>query len=146
MNAKQRLVPHPRANSKSDQTAIERALKLGTLRLDTWFWELFAVSFSVLCLTAILCILLVYDGKASPSLPRELTLNTIVSVLATASKSSLAFAAGTAIGQLKWTWFHKEKKPLHHLQSIDDAAMDHWGLSWSYSSIKDALWYVWARW
>lgn len=114
--------PIPEASPSQTTPSKKVPSRWETLSLDTWFWEIFAVSFSLLCVIAILCILLVYDGKASPSLPHELTLNTIVSVLATASKSSLLFAISTSIGQLKWAFFRKEKKPLHHLQSIDEAS------------------------
>lgn len=94
----------------------------GWLNLDTWFWEILSTVFSALCFIAILCLLLAYDQRASPRMPQGLTLNTIISVLATASKCSLLFGVGAAIGQLKWIWFQKGSKPLLGLQCLDDAS------------------------
>ncbi|KAE8349942.1 hypothetical protein BDV28DRAFT_151407 [Aspergillus coremiiformis] len=91
------------------------------LSLDTWFWEVFSVVFSVLCFITIFVILLVYNQRPSPMLPHGLTLNTIVSVLATGTKSSMIFVTSAAIGQLKWIWFRKQNR-LDQMQSFDNAS------------------------
>ncbi|KAL2802832.1 hypothetical protein BJX63DRAFT_98044 [Aspergillus granulosus] len=52
-------------------------------------WEISSVTFSTLCFVAALTILLTYNGKPSPELSHGATLNVIVSVLATGTKSSL---------------------------------------------------------
>lgn len=86
------------------------------------------MAFSVACFVAIFGVLLGYNQKAMPSFPKGLTLNTIVSILATGAKSSLLCVVGTSIGQLKWIWFQGEKKhPLYDLQSFDDASRGPWG-------------------
>ncbi|OJJ35802.1 hypothetical protein ASPWEDRAFT_41044 [Aspergillus wentii DTO 134E9] len=134
------VLPQHGPTATKEQRAKREKSRESSLIVDSWFWEIFAVAFSVICAVAILVLLLVYDGKASPSLPHELTLNTIVSILATASKSSLIFLISASISQLKWIWFQKEKKPIYHLQSIDDASrgplgalkiiFQHRGYSW----------------
>ncbi|CAG8178792.1 unnamed protein product [Penicillium salamii] len=73
--------------------------KLGA---DTWLWEALAIIFSILCFTAMFCVVWVYDQQASPSLPYGITLNSVISILGTASKSSLIFAVAESLGQLKW--------------------------------------------
>lgn len=65
---------------------------------DTWLLEIVALVFSVACFIAIIILLRIYDQKPSPDLSHGLTLNTIVSLLATASRSSLLFAVAAAIG------------------------------------------------
>jgi hypothetical protein len=89
--------------------------------LDTWSWEFLSLGLSILCFVAIFILLLVYNGKASPQFPHGLTLNAIVSVLATGTKSSLIFVTSTAIGQLKWSWFRRRRQ-LHDIQLFDDAS------------------------
>ncbi|CEL03697.1 hypothetical protein ASPCAL04843 [Aspergillus calidoustus] len=92
-----------------------------SLSLDTWMWEIASLAFSTLCFAAILALLLAYNDKPWPELPHGLTLNAIVSVLATGTKSSLIFVTSTAIGQLKWIWYRQR----HHLQDMllfDDAS------------------------
>jgi hypothetical protein len=54
-----------------------------SLSLDTWMWEIASLAFSTLCFAAILALLLAYNDKPWPELPHGLTLNAIVSVLAT---------------------------------------------------------------
>lgn len=78
--------------------------------------------FSVLCFVGIFCILLIYDQNTIPNLPSGLTLNTVISILATGSKSSLILVVGESLDQLKWIWFQREKRPLHDLQPLDDAS------------------------
>lgn len=70
--------------------------------------------------------LLIYNNKPSPSLPRGITLNTIVLLLATGSKSSLLFVTSESIGQLKWIWFRKEHR-LSDIQAFDSASRGPWG-------------------
>ncbi|KAJ6019806.1 hypothetical protein N7499_003093 [Penicillium canescens] len=95
--------------------------------LDTWFYEICALCFSTLCFVAILCVLRVYDQKPTPKLSNGLTLNTVISVLATASKSSLIYVVGESIGQLKWIFFHTASNPLSYMQAYDSASRGPWG-------------------
>ena len=92
------------------------------LTLDTWSGETFLMSFSFLAFLVIVIVLAVYDQKPSPSLKWGLKLNTVISILAIASKSSLMFVVSEAIGQLKWIWFRTGKRRLKSLQSFDEAS------------------------
>lgn len=96
------------------------------LLLNTWFVEVVAVIFSAACVIAIAIVLSVYDGKTQPNMPYGLTLNAIVSVLSTASKSALICAVAGALGQLKWIWFRRSRK-LQDIQLFDDASRGPWG-------------------
>jgi hypothetical protein len=96
------------------------------LLLDTWFPEAVAMTFSATCMLGIAAVLRVYEGKASTTKPYGITLNAMVSVLATASKSSLFYAVASAVSQLKWCWFTQRRK-LQDLQSFDDASRGPWG-------------------
>lgn len=52
-------------------------------------------------------------------------LNTIISLLATTSKSLIALAVASALGQLKWHWFHRNRgnySRLYDLQVFDDGS------------------------
>lgn len=111
---------HPSPLSKERK---QQYLNWTSLNLDTWFWEWLSIAFSVACFITTVGLLLVYHNSPSPNPPHGLTLNTIVSVLATASKASLLLTIGTSIGQLKWIWFQQgPKRQLYNLQSFDDAS------------------------
>lgn len=93
---------------------------------NPWFWEAVSAIFSLLCLTAIFVILAVYNNSPSPRLPHGVTLNAIVSILATGSKASLIFVTSESIGQLKWIWF-RTKRTLVDMQTFDNASRGPWG-------------------
>lgn len=95
---------------------------------DTWFWERVAMTFSISCFVAILAILISYNEKPMPTFPKGLTMNTIISILSTGSKSALLCMVAASIGQLKWLWFRGDtKRRLYDLQSFDEASRGPWG-------------------
>ncbi|KAL4895068.1 hypothetical protein BDV59DRAFT_211901 [Aspergillus ambiguus] len=102
--------------------------KWNSLILDTWMWEIVSMTLSTLWFLAMVIVLRYYDQKELPSFPQGLTLNTIISILATSSKSALLCTIGTSVGQLKWLWFSGgRERPLYDLQSFDDASRGPWG-------------------
>ncbi|KAF7528202.1 hypothetical protein PCG10_001492 [Penicillium crustosum] len=110
-------------SSKEKRIDVVKRPKRAIL-LDSWLLESIAVAFSVGCFIAIAVVLYVFDGKLRPEIGHGINLNTIVSILATGSKSALVFAVGEAIGQLKWLWFQDPTKSQSQLVSIQrfDAA------------------------
>ena len=70
--------------------------------LDSWSFEWITLVFSIGCFAAIVFVLWRYDGKVRPDMAQDLSLNTIVSVLATGCKSALVLVITEAISQLKW--------------------------------------------
>ena len=69
--------------------------------IDWWMGELLAIALSVIAFSGIIVILREYDGYTLPRLPYNVSLNFIISTLATVSKSSLLLAVTSAIGQSK---------------------------------------------
>lgn len=92
-----------------------------SLCLHTWFLEIAATLFSITCLIRICGILIAYDQESRPELYHGLSLNAIISVLATGCKSSLIFVIGEAMGQLKWGWFYAMPQKLIDIQTLDSA-------------------------
>lgn len=122
-----RLIPGSDSSEQENKKPPRKASYWNHLYLDTWFSEILAISFSLACFIAIVALLSSFDGKQSPQLAYGLTLNTIVSIQATACKSSLLFLVAESIGQLKWVWFFQrgkdsKKKPLQDIQSFDGAS------------------------
>lgn len=81
-----------------------------SITLDTWILEGAFLGFSIACLISIYGVLLTYNGKPRPEFSYNISLNAIVSVLATACKSSLIFVVGAGLSQLKWVWFQNRRK------------------------------------
>ena len=122
-------LPNPPSNTSNKEDQPETKLKRtprGSIWLDTWLFEWISLAFSMACFAAIAIVLRVYDGKLRPEIPYGLSLNAIVSTLATGCKSALVLVIGEAISQLKWLWFQdhwrKRQVPLLGMQTFDAAS------------------------
>lgn len=91
-----------------------------------WLPEFAGILSSASCLVATACILSAYDDKPVFDW-RGITLNAVVSVLATAGKASLLFAIAELISQWKWIAFAKGRRPLVDLETIDGASRGPYG-------------------
>lgn len=85
-------------------------LSWSSITLDTWILEGASLGFSIACLVAIYGILIAYNGKRRPEFDYSISLNAIISILATACKSSLVFVVGVGLSQLKWLWFQNRQQ------------------------------------
>lgn len=88
---------------------------------DTWLVECLSLIACIGCILAIGIVLMVYNGKSLPDLPYGITMNAVISVLATASKSNLLLIVASSISQLKWVWYQKSRR-LDDIQLFEDAA------------------------
>lgn len=130
--------PHTNTFSASDPRKLLKRLasltrpilqRFQDCLVDTWWPEAFSLIVSTSCLIAIVGLLLPYflSHRPVPNSSGGLTLNTLLSILATASKSSLVFSVAGTISQAKWCWFrssssHNYRRPLQDLQTLDDAS------------------------
>lgn len=119
-------VPTEEISDDRKQFEDERGGWLERILLDTWIPETLALAFSIGCLIAILAVLLSFNGRASPRLPYGITLNAVISILATTSRSMLLYVVAASISQLKWCWLKTSRK-LQDLQIHDDASRGPWG-------------------
>lgn len=93
--------------------------------LSLWWLEVLAASFSLVCLLVTIGVLRVLDGKQYESwrvANVDITPNTLVSVLATFSKSSLLLPVAEGISQLKWLFFQHRAHRSVDMQVFDDAS------------------------
>lgn len=93
----------------------------GNSLVRSWGWEILAVIGSASCLAALVGLLLGYDGKPIFTW-HGVTLNSIVSLLSTASKAALLFAVAELISQWKWILFTDHARPLMDFERIDSAS------------------------
>lgn len=69
-----------------------------------------------------------FDGKALPTLPLSITLNTFLAFFTTLTKAAFMIAVCEALSQWKWNWFAtRADRPLHDFQLFDDASRGAWG-------------------
>lgn len=89
---------------------------------DWWLWEILAVVLSLGTFSALVIILIVYNGRNVAQIPQGISLNAIVSILSTISKSSLIFSISATLSQFKWLLFSGRTRQLQNLQLYDDAS------------------------
>lgn len=92
--------------------------------LQKWQWkfETSLLFLSACSLVVIIILLAVEDGTTLDSWKFYFSLNTVVSVLGTISRASLASAVGSCIAQEKWNWFRKRQDPLYLFDRFDSAS------------------------
>ncbi|KAJ9615758.1 hypothetical protein H2200_001835 [Cladophialophora chaetospira] len=89
--------------------------------LGSWSLEILSCLGSLVLLVAICIVLSQYNHKPSPSWPHNITLNTVISILATTFKALMLAATAEAISQTKWLWYRKAH-PVSHIQRFEDAS------------------------
>jgi hypothetical protein len=121
------VVPTKDAEHNEDARSTQtRPSRWQRMMLDTWIPELLAITTSTSCLIAIAVVLSVFTGREPPTLPYGITLNAVIATLATASRSMLLYTVATALSQLKWCWYQKQRK-IEDIQIFDDASRGPWG-------------------
>ena len=97
------------------------------LSLDNWAWELGSAVLCSCILATIVGILFAYNDYSVPDLLDGLTLNAIISLLATLAKSALMVVLAAAIRQEMWLWFIKRPRPLNTVDAFDEASQGPYG-------------------
>jgi hypothetical protein len=122
----------PRTPTSNDPQEPKPLLRASTafyerVITDWWWWELGSWLVSFACVTAIVGLLLYYDGKKQPNdIMSGITLNALMAVLAAIAKAALILPVSETIGQLKWIWFRRDR-PLFDFYAYDNASRGPWG-------------------
>jgi hypothetical protein len=106
---------------------VGRARKLSQWAMDRWVFELLASIISAACLAGIVATLALHANHPLPSWPLGITINALVSVLSTISKSALLASVAAAISQQKWARLSNGANPLSDLEMYDNASRGPWG-------------------
>lgn len=113
----QRVAEKSKGNSGKTRPSI-----LENFRKWQWKFEIALLLLSICSLVAIIVVLAVEDGTPLESWKFYFSLNTIISILGTVSRSSLASAVGSCLAQEKWNWFRKRQDHLYIFDRIDHAS------------------------
>ena len=88
---------------------------------DTWYLEILSISASLLCLVAMTILLAKMDEQHTFRW-HGVTLNALVSILATTAKATLMLVLAASIGQWKWMLFSEKQSPLIDFDTIESAS------------------------
>jgi hypothetical protein len=95
---------------------------------DTWIIEILFMIISLGSFISIAVILGLHDGQMMPEFWLGITLNTIISALATLGKGTLLITVANCLSQFKWAWFvGPGQKSLLEFQRLDEASRGMWG-------------------
>lgn len=119
---------HGNSREAHMQASLEEQSKQTWLQSATsWAPELVWCLLSVILLMGLVMVLSTFDSRPLPDLPLGLTLNTVVAILATASRAVTVFLIGQGISQMKWNQYVGRDRPLNNLHVFDEASRGPWG-------------------
>ena len=98
-----------------------------TIRRKTgWRWEIVGLGFSIGSLAATVGLLLKMSEQPLSAWNSQVSLNTIISLLAVVSRTTLMFPVMSCISQWKWTHFERQQ-PLRDMDIYDEASRGGFG-------------------
>lgn len=89
-----------------------------------WILESACLLASVACLILITTVLRIHDGQLFSSWRFYFSLNTVVSVLAAFTRTTLIVAVSASLAQGKWIWFRKRNDTVNMFEIIDSASRE----------------------
>ncbi|KAJ4380387.1 hypothetical protein N0V85_008773 [Neurospora sp. IMI 360204] len=101
-----------------------------------WGWEMAAVLLSCCSLAATITVLKLYDGINVDSWKFYFSLSTTLSILSQVSRTSMAFALTSCIGQAKWNWFSRREDRLATFSQFDAASRGPLGMSADFGTLS----------
>lgn len=112
-----------RSKAEGLKKAHSRLGRLWTwIATDSWTLEYAALVIAVASLASIGILLGIYGKRPTSAWTYTVTLNSVLSTLATVMKGSMLLPVGACLSQLKWAWYHHEKRSLLHFQLFDAAS------------------------
>ncbi|KAF1933737.1 uncharacterized protein M421DRAFT_52650 [Didymella exigua CBS 183.55] len=94
-----------------------------------WVWEFGASIFSLGSLAAVVAVLAANEHKslANWTFVFGISLNTLIAILSTLSRTALMVPVASCISQLKWIHLISASRPLCEVQVFEDASRGPWG-------------------
>jgi hypothetical protein len=86
-----------------------------------------AMIVSLTCVTLVVAILLIMNGKPLRDWQLPIQINSLISVFATVAKYALLLIFAEGLSQLKWNHFETSGGTLDQLQTFDSASRGPWG-------------------
>lgn len=114
---------------------------------QSWRWELVALTTCVTSLLAIMITVSIRHGKPPPSFPLGNTLNAVVPIFSTITKTTMLYCAAKAISQSKWIWLRRKALRLSDIELYDQASRGPCGsltilarVHWTYGFWIGSIW------
>lgn len=89
---------------------------------DSWALEYGALILAAAAFASIVAVLEVYKDRPVSDWTSKVSLNTVISTVGIVMKGAVLLPVGAALSQLKWTWYHRQSRPLQTFQTLDAAS------------------------
>ncbi|KAI5459059.1 hypothetical protein BGZ63DRAFT_270509 [Mariannaea sp. PMI_226] len=97
-------------------------------KISSWWFEFSAILLSFVSFGSLVYLLITYNGEPISKWTKfPLSLNAIISILASISKASMAFVVSQCLAQCKWNWVGTFIEPLIDFDRFDAASRGAWG-------------------
>ena len=133
LNTKNSWSQSSNLSTKNDQTEKSLRSKTSSLKYaqvsktGSWVFEIVSLLVSIAAIAGMIGVLAHFNGRSLPEWPLDITLNTLVALLATLANANLAMPLQSGIGQFKWIHFKAGRAPLTDMEAYDDASRGTWG-------------------
>lgn len=111
---------NPTCETKPLPVAAARSINSSFLR--SWWLEIGSIVISIFNFLATIAILAWSNNKPLSIWSAHLSINTVVSILTTASRTTLAFAIATGLSQQKWNFTNRKSVKVEIFESFDQAS------------------------
>jgi len=101
--------------------------KVGKLESETWIVEILSLIASLVAAGVAIIYLRRYDGKPYPDLPKNITLNALLSVGMTIMVATIGIPLSSGLGQLNWIRSRKGPVTLSKMSLVDQGSRGAWG-------------------
>jgi hypothetical protein len=96
-------------------------------RDGSWTFEIVTIVLSLGAVGSICAVLAHYNDNGLPEWPNDITLNTIIALLATAANAAMTVSIQSGLSQFKWIRFKLSRAPLSDMEAFDEASRGTWG-------------------
>jgi hypothetical protein len=134
-----------RTNSSLNRLSVNRLPTFKRIRrffarfvTDWWLLELASLLLSLLLFGGMVAVLASWNGSAVSEWHYDITINTVIAVLSTASKACLLLPVSSIVGQARWMHF-RHRRPLIELEFLDAASRGPFGSFQVLARVRNVL-------
>ncbi len=92
------------------------------LDADSWAWEIFGCTSSIICMVAVILILSHFDGHLMPIIIFDFQLGSVLSLFSTLIKAGISVPLSSGISQTMWLKLRQEQRPVRDMYLYDNAS------------------------